>query len=523
MSGGAAALARPSIAIAIAAALPFASCSEERAPDVRPPVYDADVAPILARACAACHDGPGAAAGWRVTSFLDVIGCVGDDQEPAVKAHDVKSPILRVLDTDSHRDFLDSASRSVLTSWIGAGAHAFQGTVHSAEIADPRAAGWHGKLLRDQRWAPMLDPGHAEACGRCHDGAPARPAGVMFPAPHATACTSCHGEPGGVLACGTCHGQDGKAFPPRDTCFFPGDRARAGAHAAHAEPSATSAEGLPCSACHPTPAVDVMSGLHGNGGVEIIFDDRAVGSFASYDRSTGVCAVVCHDRGGARARPGWGDSMAMRCGDCHGAPPRGHYPGPCNQCHFEVDPSGSHLTGQNLHLNGRVDLGDGSGTCGACHGSGDDAWPRSAAHGAHAAPTVTTSVACGDCHRVPRAVRDQGHLDGVVEVVFAGRAVERGARAAWDGRSCRDVACHGAELVDPPPVLPVWADASGAARACGACHRLPPTGHTASGGCDRAECHGSEIIRSGLTLSISESGKLLHVNGVVNASDEARF
>jgi predicted CxxxxCH...CXXCH cytochrome family protein len=259
-----------------------------------------------------------------------------------------------------------------------------------------------------------------------------------------------------------------------------------------------------------------MTGLHGNGGVEIVFDERMVGAHPSYDRMTGACAVVCHDRGGARARPTWGDAMAMRCNDCHGAPPAQHYPGACNRCHFEVDANGSALIATKLHLNGRVDLGDGSGACGACHGSGDDAWPKTSAHSAHAAPTVTTPTACDACHNVPRALGDPGHMDGVVQIAFAGRAVDRGARPTWDGRSCQTVACHGAELVDAPPVVPTWSDTSGVARNCDSCHRLPPTGHTASGGCDRAECHGSEVVRTGGLLTISESGKLIHINGAID-------
>ena len=512
---GAAVPARPLIANAIAVALVLASCAEERAGDPLPPVHDADVAPILARACASCHAGDAPAAGWRVATFLEVIACVGADQAPAVRSRDPGSPILRVLDTDSHRNLLDTSSRGVLAAWVLAGGPAFHGTVHSPDIVDPRSQGWHGKLLRDQRWAPMLDANNIDACGRCHDGSPARPPDVTLPAPRATACTSCHHQPGGALACATCHGEGERTSPPRNSCFFPGDGARAGAHAAHVNPSVTPAGALPCAACHPTPGSEIISGLHGNGGVEIVFDDRWVGLRPSYDRTTGVCAVACHDRGGARARPTWSVAVAMRCGDCHGAPPAAHYPGACDRCHFEVDSGGSKLSAKTLHMNGRVDLGDGSGACGACHGSGDDAWPKSAAHAAHAAPTVTTPTACSACHVVPGGVHEHGHLDGVAQIVFSGRAVDRGARATWDGRSCQDVACHGAELIDPPPVVPVWADGSGAARACDACHRLPPTGHTASGSCDRAECHGSEIVRSGSILTISESGKRIHVNGMI--------
>jgi predicted CxxxxCH...CXXCH cytochrome family protein len=264
------------------------------------------------------------------------------------------------------------------------------------------------------------------------------------------------------------------------------------------------------------PGAEVVSGVHGNGAVEIVFDKASLGAGGSYDRTTGVCAVACHDRGGARARPKWSDTGPITCGGCHGAPPAGHYQGSCTTCHVEANATGDALTGHVLHLNGRVDLGDGSGQCGSCHGQGDDAWPSTAAHRAHRQPTTTIPTACESCHIVPRAVIEPQHLDGKVTIAFAGHALDRGAIPAWNGNSCTSVACHGAEMVDPPPVLPVWTDPTGAARACDACHRLPPSQHTTSTSCDRAECHGSEIVREGSTLSISESGKLLHINGVID-------
>jgi len=435
---------------------------------------------------------------------------------PAVRPRDAASPILRVLDTESHRDLIGAQERTLLAAWVAAGAPAFRGIVHPADIADPRSAGWHGKVLRDQRWRPMLDANDSNVCGRCHEGSAARPPGVTSAAPGAPACTSCHDQPGGVLACGTCHGNGKVSLAPGDACLFADGGFRAGAHAAHTSAAATAEGGLPCSACHPLPGDEVMSGLHGNGGVEVVFDERIVGPHPSYDRSTGVCAVACHDRGGQRPRPTWNDTTAMRCGDCHGAPPARHYPGTCDSCHAEVDPKGSELTARTLHLNGRVDLGDGSGTCAACHGAANDGWPKTPSHAVHATPTVTTPTACGACHVVPSAVKAAGHLDGVAQVAFSGRAADRGARPTWDGTSCQSVACHGAGLVDPPPVVPVWDDTSGAARACEACHRLPPTGHTASGSCDRAECHGSEVVRSGSVLNISETGKLVHINGTID-------
>ena len=504
-----------SLGLVMASALALSSCAEERTIENGPPVYSADIAPLLQRRCVACHEGETPSGGWRATSFLDVIACVASNGAPAAAPPDERAPLLRVLDTDAHRALLDPPARSVLESWVRSGAPAFRGTFHPAGIADPRSEAWHGKWLRDKRWAPMLDGRDADACGRCHDGSPAQPPGVIYPARNATACTTCHAQQGGALACGTCHGAGERSHPPRDACFFPGDGAAAGAHRAHARPAA-SVEGLACATCHPVPGADVMSGLHANGALEIVFDVNSAASGGSYDRASGVCAVACHDRGGDRARPKWSDTAPMACGSCHGAPPDGHYRGPCTTCHVEADATGAMLTGLALHLNGRVDLGDGSGQCGACHGRGDDPWPSTDAHGAHRQPSVTAPVACEDCHIVPRSVIAPRHLDGMVTIAMAGRAIDRGAAPNWDGHTCTSVACHGARLVDPPAVVPTWTDGTGAARGCDACHRLPPTQHTASTSCDRAECHGSEIVRTGASLSISESGKLIHVNGVID-------
>ena len=497
------------------AALVLASCAEERASVPASPVYAGDVAPLFERSCVSCHQGETPAGAWRATSFLEVIGCVASDGAPATVPPDGRAPLLRVLESDSHRTLLDAPARALLTAWVRAGAPPFRPTVHASGIADPRSDGWHGTLLRNKRWAPMLDANDADACGRCHDGVPARPSEVIYPAKNAAACTTCHVEPEGVLACGTCHGDGKKSYPPRNPCFFPRDGATAGAHAAHVSQSAV-APGLACATCHPTPGNDVVSGLHANGAVEIIFDEKSAAAGGSYDHATGICAVACHNRGGNRSRPTWNDAIPMACNSCHGAPPAGHYPGPCSTCHAEADATGAALTGHTLHLNGRVDLGDGSGQCGACHGRGDDAWPRTAAHSAHQNPRLTAPVACDSCHVVPRSVLEPRHLDGKVTIALSGRSIDRGAQASWDGHACASVACHGARLVDPPPVVPVWTDSTGAARTCDACHRFPPTQHTASTSCDRAECHGSEVVRVGADFSISDSGKLLHVNGVID-------
>jgi predicted CxxxxCH...CXXCH cytochrome family protein len=368
----------------------------------------------------------------------------------------------------------------------------------------------------------MLDAENDNACGRCHDGTFSRPAGVTLAAPGATACTSCHSEPGGVLACGTCHGDGTREYPPRNLCFFPGDAATAGAHAAHVESSVERLGGYPCSTCHPVPQASppssVISGLHGNGTVDVIFDQTLIGGEASFDASTGACAVACHDAGGRRPRPAWTEPLTpVGCNDCHLSPPAGHFPGPCTECHQEANATGTALSGGPLHLDGRVELGNGNGTCGACHGTGSDPWPSTFAHPGHKNPTITTPVACSDCHVVPKTVLSPGHLDGVVHVTFSGRATERGAAPVWNGTSCTNTACHGANLAAPPAVVPVWTDLSGAPAVCGACHGIPPPDHTTATNCNRSDCHGGEVTLSPTNQPlISASGLSLHINGVIN-------
>jgi predicted CxxxxCH...CXXCH cytochrome family protein len=126
-------------------------------------------------------------------------------------------------------------------------------------------------------------------------------------------------------------------------------------------------------------------------------------------------------------------------------------------------------------------------------------------------------IDCSNCHLVPAAVRAPGHLDGAVQIVFGGRALDRGSFPIWSAGGCSEAACHGANLVDPPAVVPEWKDTTGAATKCGACHGIPPTQHTPSLSCDRATCHGSEVTRDAAgVLSILPSGKTLHINGVID-------
>jgi predicted CxxxxCH...CXXCH cytochrome family protein len=489
-----------------------AACTVDRETP-RPPTWD-DVAPIVSSECAACHSGSDPAAGWRVDSYLDAIACVGPNVPATLPASDA-APILTALDTPPHVGLLDAADLATLTAWVIAGAPAYAASVHAPSIIDPRAPGFHGETLRGAHWSPMLDPGDPNACGRCHDGTLSRPARVTMPAPGAPSCTSCHDQPGGVLACGTCHGTRDHAYPPRDPCFFPNDPS-GGAHAAHGEPSSASASALPCATCHPAPegtGADVMSGAHGDGAVEIAFAPT-VAPEASWDPTSETCAVSCHDRGGLRPRPAWSETTPMGCDDCHRSPPAHHFAGACTACHAEANATGTSLDGGPLHMNGKVDLGDGSGLCGACHGSGDDPWPRDPTHQAHENPSLSVPIACSSCHVVPSNVFSPGHLDAPLNVTFSGLALARGAQPTWDGVSCRNVACHGARLADPP-AAPAWNDTSGKAAQCGACHGIPPSQHTTALDCGRSGCHAGEVTPPP-NLAITPAGRARHVDGVID-------
>jgi predicted CxxxxCH...CXXCH cytochrome family protein len=501
----------------VASPLVFA-CSADRLGPAEP-VFDTNVAPILEAQCVRCHGGASPAAGWSATSFLGAIACT-DPTVPVTLPPSERAPILAVLATTSHQSFLDAGDQATLEAWVIGGTPAFASDVHTPDIIAPRSPGFHGVILRSARWSQMLDANDPNACGTCHAGTPAQPAGVEFSAPGAPSCTSCHNEPGGVLACSTCHGSGTRSYPPRDLCFFPQDAAAAGAHAAHVLPSEARTAGFGCATCHPTPGKEVISGLHGDGIVEVTFDKTTVGPERIFDSTTGQCSVTCHDSGGLRPKPTWSQTTPMGCNDCHLSPPPGHFSGSCTNCHAEANANGTALTGGPLHLDGRVELGNGNGTCGACHGTGSSPWPSTAAHPSHENPTISVPVACTSCHVVPASIFSPGHLNGVVDVQLSGLATARGSDPTWNGNSCTGVACHGANLPETPAVVPIWTDASGAAAKCGACHGIPPqVGHTPSTDCGRSDCHGSEVgeTTAGLPF-ITTAGLALHIDGIIEVN-----
>lgn len=495
---------------ALLATLSLAACdgtSQDEPRTVAPPSYRDDVAPILAAKCASCHSGDAAAAGWRATSYVDAIGCTANGTAVTVAADGV-APIVAVLHDATHAGLATDADASVLSRWVAAGTPAFRGGVHDPSFVDPRSPQSHDKFLRSKRWKPMLDATDPDACGRCHEGAPARPSPAPSAAPGATPCTSCHTAKEGPLACNTCHGNEQKPYPPRDACFFP-DAKQTVTHAAHVEGSASKASGFACSTCHPTPTTGDFTNTHGDGTVEVWFDYARAGAAAKYDAATGACSVQCHAGPDAkRPQPAWTDTNKVVCGDCHGVPPSKHYLGPCNLCHHETDATGSKLVATSMHMNGKIDLGDGSGKCGACHGTGDDPWPTTNAHPRHKSPASSKPLDCTTCHEVPKPGDKHPLGLGAAQVHLAGLSTANGRAPSYDAttKSCGSTYCH--DQNGGSARTPVWTTKG--AGDCGGCHSIPPGApHTTNTSCGTTGCHLGAVSGGAITPEWAPK----HVNG----------
>ncbi len=509
------ALRSPLLAAAIGP-LAIAGCGEVREATVHAADWELDLRPVLDARCAACHAGDAPAAGWSVARYTDALACI----EPGDGGVGVAARLRRALARDDHAAYVDARVRSAVDAWIAGGAAPRRGVMHDPGIVDPRSPSFHGRALRAARWAPMLDGTRQDACGRCHDGAPARPATVRVgaAAAGATACTTCHTAAAGALDCATCHGE-GVAPWPGATCLTPPSGRPVGAHARHVLAGAALLQPLACEGCHPARDVtQLAAGAHGDGVVDVRFDARA-GDGARYDAATGACSVVCHTVA-TSAPPRWGQTQTVGpCTGCHATPPRDHWAGPCTTCHADVNATGTAFVGARFHLNGRVDLGDGSGTCAACHGRDGDPLPRDATHQAHRGTQVTTMVQCSECHAVPATVTAPGHLEdrGAGDLRFGARATARSSPARFEAGACASIACHGEGLIARRETTVSWRGGA-LPRDCSGCHGAPPPQpHTASPSCEIASCHGSEVERVDGALRIRDVGRAAHIDGFVTA------
>ncbi len=376
--------------------------------------------------------------------------------------------------------------------------------MHEGGILNPKDGEFHGAVLRAQRWS-------FSTCQSCHgDDFAGGKSGVS--------CLSCHSA--GPTSCATCHGQP----PP------------SGGHVAHVNGTQLGHK-LDCAECHQKPArwddpghlFAADGNVKSTAGVEL---GPLAGTGATWDRESASCSsVYCHGAGftdskATNTHPVWaaGQSQAS-CGTCHGLPPASHAStASCDTCHGAVTDHANRLLTPALHVTGSVHLGDGSGTCAACHGSADSIAPATGAHQAHlkAPHGLSAPIACASCHLVPAQVGDPGPLGhaGPAAVTFSGLAVADHAAPAFSHAtlSCSATACHGGGeslQKDATPGLQrtVSWTATGAA-ACGACHGIPPQDGVHWSALrleDCNKCHAGTIDARG---TIIPGGA--HLNGVVD-------
>lgn len=471
-------------------------------------------------ACASCHSGDAAAAGYDVTTYLGVIGARRAAGRTAM-AGDASSLLLTVLGPDATGPHAGQGElHSILSTWVLTCNLANRNSdLHARGIVDPQSSDFHGALLRSRNYDFSL-------CKSCH--------GEDFRGGKSdSSCYQCHNQP--PTDCVTCH-----------TALGPSS----GAHRTHTQPGPLGS-GLLCSECHVMPAdwsqpghILTTSGALDPPPVEVVFGPTA--TLAPYPRApfmgrdaasfeNGTCNnVYCHapklvDGAAVDSAPRWDTSVARACNNCHGAPPAEHPVGACARCHSRVVDGAGGFADVALHLDGKISLGDDSGTCQACHAT------LSAPHASHLEGKhgLASPVACNECHLVPTAVGSPGHLDATltVEVFPAGGAgplaTAYNATPSYTSSTatCSGVACHGGGdklALDGTATInraPIWAEpAAGTGPiVCGSCHGLPPQDTTHDpkwklGLC--YQCHPTSIDDHGTLLVVD--GKTTHLNGKVD-------
>ncbi len=352
--------------------------------------------------------------------------------------------------------------------------------------------------------------------------------------------------------CLYCHGGVGEwAGPFRDTRGHDAAAYRGvGAHQAHVT-DARLASAIPCDTCHAVPesaedpghmdsalpAEVAFSGLARERGADPVLVNAGIPNAPSDEFASLRCDnVYCHGAtlsGGRAKSPTWNGAPEVladfsSCDACHGDPPPLPHPTSrqCSDCHGDVVAPDGSIRDRARHVNGVLDVVPNI-TCSSCHGSKDSPAPPPdlagqtspsdrgvGAHQAHLRGPhgLASAVTCEECHQVPGTVADPGHLDAEpgAEVAMTGRAANGGLSPAFDSQSgaCSNVYCHGATLPGGTLTQPAWNDASGAARACGACHGAPPPPpHAPSHDC--GACH----------VQTAEGGQIknpaVHINGQV--------
>ncbi|QQR91779.1 MAG: CxxxxCH/CxxCH domain-containing protein [Myxococcales bacterium] len=394
-----------------------------------------------------------------------------------------------------------------------------------------------GGTLNEPLWTRV--DGTQNACGTCHGNPP--------PAPHPASsdCGLCHSsmqagtntflDPSrhidGVLdlgdgsECVTCHGSDLNSAPPLD---LDGNTDRSfasvGAHRQHFGGSDWHRT-LSCSNCHTVPStVDSPGHIDGDNVAEVPFDELNPSGSVNFANAT--CSnLYCHGNGkSSNGTVSWTSTEPMQCGSCHGNPPPAPHPqaSDCGSCHPTMNPGSDTFRTPERHIDGVLDVTDGSTACDSCHGSnGISAPPLDLAGntartvpgvGAHRVHLGATSwarqMSCESCHVVPDNVDSPGHLDGdnIAEVSFG--ALNPSASVNLTTHKCNNLYCHGDGTASNGSIS--WTSTT--AMTCSSCHGYPPPSpHPDSTAC--GSCHPN--VNSGTDTFNNPSS---HIDGIVNVN-----
>jgi predicted CxxxxCH...CXXCH cytochrome family protein len=169
------------------------------------------------------------------------------------------------------------------------------------------------------------------------------------------------------------------------------------------------------------------------------------------------------------------------------------------------------------------------GGCRSCHGGNDNAAPPRAVDGstdthaigvgAHQTHLIggllSHPVACSECHVVPKAANDPGHMDHPLPAyVIWGDLAKQGTMPAWDRdqAACSNTYCHGATLTGGSNTSPKWTVVDGSQEACGTCHGLPPPAPHPPG----LACEACHAPVAGPNLTIATPTR--HIDGVLDVT-----
>lgn len=488
------------------------------------------MASLFQTECAGCHSGDTPDGNYSVTGYVSAIGPGSDDIANAIIGDASSELLVRLATTDPtdpHNGMtqaLEVATQWIVdcrVSWSETGPHA-PGILNPADDQE-----FHGVRLTEVSF-------ELNVCGNCH--------GVDFTGGVGGSCFTCH--PVGNAGCLSCH-----------------DSPITGAHPSHLG-ATTLVDSFGCVACHGF-AENAWHAYNPDG--TIVGPRVNLGALASqglvdggeWDNVNGTCLTYCHgdafnDANAMPVNMSWWSTAAVGCTTCHGQAPSGHGDvggRDCDACHERSVPGAPDW--RLKHVDGTPSVGDESGGCHACHGSGasfgapppdlaGSSDPTTRTVGAHAAHIDTPIGAhpgydCTVCHLTPDVVFEAGHVDTAapaevfpVAAGFTSVATADGVVASWDGAggTCTNY-CHGLgpALADDTAAtlnrFPVWTAGSGQVN-CSSCHGFPPETPSHPARVDCTTCHGlvvdgnGAIIIDAVTSATQTTITTLHIDGTLD-------